>query len=99
MVDGPFWLDLVPRLAQSHPFVWDVVVSSSWMFEHVQYNELETAYEPTQASVVRHREHLKVLKWYQRALVSFRHLLEQGEVDDGYILPICILFAAFEFQQ
>ncbi len=99
VVDGPFWLDLVPRLAQSHPFVWDVVISSSWMFEHVHYNDLEAAYDFRNTSAVINAEHGKALKWYQRALVNFRRLLEQGEADNGYILLSCILFAALEFQQ
>ncbi|KIW66981.1 hypothetical protein PV04_06259 [Phialophora macrospora] len=99
VVDGPFWLELVPRLAQSHAFVWNMVISSSWMFEHVQYNNLKTAYTPCDASTVINIQHRKALEWYQRALVDFRHLLERGEADNGYILLSCILFAGLEFQQ
>ncbi|EXJ58472.1 hypothetical protein A1O7_05897 [Cladophialophora yegresii CBS 114405] len=99
VVDGPFWLELVPRLAQSHAFVWNVVIASSWIFEHVNYNDLETAYTPCDASAVTDVEHRKALKWYQRALIDFRHLLERGEADNDYILLSCILFAGLEFQQ
>ncbi|KAJ9606644.1 hypothetical protein H2200_008652 [Cladophialophora chaetospira] len=99
VVDGPFWLDLVPRLAQSHAFVWDVVVSSSWMFEHVHYDELVAVYDHSLTTPVVSAEHVKALRWYQRALVNFRHFLERGEADNGYILLSCILFAALEFQQ
>lgn len=99
VVDGPFWLDLVPRLAQTHAFVWDVVISSSWMFEHVQYDKLEASHDHSRTTAVLNAEHLKALKWYQRALVNFRRFLERGEADNGYILLSCILFAALEFQQ
>jgi hypothetical protein len=89
----------VPRLAHSHAFVWDVVISCSWMFENVRYDDLETAWNPTHANVVTNTAHRKALKWYQRALVGFRHLLEEGAADNGYVLLSCILFAGFEFQQ
>ncbi|OQV09536.1 Fungal Zn2-Cys6 binuclear cluster domain-containing protein isoform 3 [Cladophialophora immunda] len=99
-IDGPFWLELIPRLAQSYTFVWHMVMSISWAFEHVQYRELRTVFDtgrPT--AVVVHAEHRRALRWYSKALVSFRHLLEQGEADNAHTLLSCILFGAFEFQQ
>ena len=99
VVDAPFWLDLVPRLAQSHSFIWDVVISCSWMFEHVRFDQLKTTHDADEARAINDTEHRKALKWYSRAVASFRLLLEQGEADNGYILLSCILFAAFEFQQ
>lgn len=99
VVDGDFWLDLVPRLAQYHEFVWDVVVSSSCMFEHLQYNKLETTYDPNHNNIVQNDEHRKALKWYNRAIIGFRQMLKQGEADNGYILLSCLLFGTLEFQQ
>lgn len=99
VVDGAFWLDLVPRLAQYHEFVWDVVVSSSWMFEHLQYNKLETTYDPDHNNMVQDSEHRKALIWYNRAIIRFRQMLKQGEADNGYILLSCLLFGTLEFQQ
>ncbi|OAL21322.1 hypothetical protein AYO22_08045 [Fonsecaea multimorphosa] len=100
IIDGPFWLELIPRLAQSYTFVWQVVMSISWAFEHVQYRDLRTVFDtgcPT--AVVINTEHRRALKWYSKALVSFRQLLEQGEADNAHALLSCILFSTFEFQQ
>ncbi|EXJ66757.1 uncharacterized protein A1O5_09952 [Cladophialophora psammophila CBS 110553] len=77
-----------------------MVVTISWAFEHVEYRELPAVFGtgcPT--AVVVNADHRRALKWYNKALVSFRHLLEQGEADNGYTLLSCILFGSFEFQQ
>ena len=99
VVDGPFWLELVPRLAHTYEFVWNGVISCGWMFEHAQHHDRDAAYDPAHPQVVSGAAHRKALKWYQRSVAGFRHLLEQGDADDGQTLVSCVLFASFEFQQ
>ncbi|OAP60472.1 hypothetical protein AYL99_05474 [Fonsecaea erecta] len=100
IIDGPFWLELIPRLAHSYTFVWHMVMSISWAFEHVQYGELKPVFDTGRPiAVVSNAEHRRALKWYSKALVSFRQQLEQGEADNAHALLSCILFSAFEFQQ
>ena len=99
IIDGQFWLDLVPRLAQYHDFVWDVVVAASWVFENVKYNDLETTFDSSKTGAVLNADHRRALNWYHKALVSFRRMLDEGEQDSGFVLLSCILFAGFEFQQ
>ncbi|KAL2406153.1 hypothetical protein ABEF93_003612 [Exophiala dermatitidis] len=98
VVDSPFWLDLVPRLAQSNPFVWDAVVSISWLFEHVPYDRLVTNLDARPAVIVS-QGHRQALQWYTRAIASLRQHLEQGEVDAPLALVSCILFVSVEYQQ
>ncbi|KAL2443712.1 hypothetical protein ABEF95_010942 [Exophiala dermatitidis] len=98
VVDSPFWLDLVPRLAQSNPFVWDAVVSISWLFEHVPYDRLVTNLDARPAVIVS-EGHRQALQWYTRAIASLRQHLDQGEVDAPLALVSCILFVSVEYQQ
>lgn len=99
IIDGAFWLELVPRLAQYHDFVWDSVVAAAWMFEHVEYNDLTVAYDSNDPSLAISVDHRRALKWYHRALANFRNTLDKGEVNTAYVLLSCVLFSALEFQQ
>ncbi|OAL35085.1 hypothetical protein AYO20_05562 [Fonsecaea nubica] len=100
IVDGPFWLELIPRLAQSYTFVWDMVITISWAFEHVEYRDLRPVFDTGGlTTTILNAEHRRALKWYSKALVGFRRMLEQGEADNVHGLLSCILFGAFEFQQ
>ncbi|KAL2443727.1 hypothetical protein ABEF95_011214 [Exophiala dermatitidis] len=98
VVDSSFWLDLVPRLAQSSPFVWDAVVSISWLFEHVPYDRLVTNLDARPAVIVS-QGHRQALQWYTRAITSLRQHIDQGEVDAPLALVSCILFVSVEYQQ
>lgn len=99
VIDASFWLDLVPRLAHSSPFVWDAVVSISWLFEHVPYEVLTTNFEPQKSSSIVSPDHGKAIKWYNRGIASLRQHIEQGGIDTPLALLSCILFASLEFQQ
>lgn len=98
-IDATFWLDLVPRLAQAHPFVWDTVVSISWLFEHVPYRLLTTTFDTSHRIRFANSHHRRALKWYTRAVAGFRQRLEENEMDSAHALLSCVLFASIEFQQ
>lgn len=98
-VDAAFWLELVPRLAQSQPFVWDTVVSISWLYEWEQHRRLSAASEADSSSTIATMHQRRALKLYTRALANFRQLLEQDQVDSPYALLSCILFTSVEFMQ
>jgi hypothetical protein len=99
VVDGPLWVELIPRLAQTYSFIWDAVISSSWMMERVEYSALKEPPDSGGMTVDIGEDHRKAIRWYQRALAAFRDMLDQGKADDGLVLLSCILFAALEFQQ
>ncbi|EHY57925.1 hypothetical protein ABEF92_001548 [Exophiala dermatitidis] len=92
-VDAGFWEHLVPRLVQKYNFVWDTVVSLSYLLEHVPYAAL------TSPGSTVNNEHRQALRLYTRAIASLRQLAERGEIDDSVIVLSYILFASVEFQQ
>ncbi|EXJ90390.1 hypothetical protein A1O1_03491 [Capronia coronata CBS 617.96] len=97
-LNARFWLDLIPRLAQSSPFIWDAVVSISWLFERVPYDILVRRFE-TQPTCIVSSDHRKAVKWYGRAIAGLRRHMERGEIDTPVALLSCILFISVESQQ
>ncbi|KIX02491.1 uncharacterized protein Z518_08432 [Rhinocladiella mackenziei CBS 650.93] len=98
-IDASFWIDLVPRLAQSSSCVWNTVVSISWLFEHVPYQSLVTTFEYRNPMTSITPHHGRALKWYSRAIADLRQRIEQGQMDTANALLSCVLFASVEFQQ
>ena len=98
-VDASFWKDLVPRLAQTHSFVWDTAVCLSSLLEHVPYMSLTTTSDSTGLTKVTNREHRQALRYYNRAIVNVRQLAERNQIDDSVVVLSYILFASVEFQQ
>lgn len=98
-VDAGFWTDLVPRLAQTHDFVWDVVVSLSLLTEHVLYMPQTPTVDSSGLTKIINREHGQALRCYNRAITKIRQLAEREEMDDSVLVLSCILFASVEFQQ
>lgn len=97
--DASFWIDLVPRLAQSRDFVWDAVVSISCLLEHVPYENLVTTFEQNYPYKITNKHHQQALKFYNRAITSVRRLADRDELDESVAVLSCVLFASVEFQQ
>jgi hypothetical protein len=98
-VEDDFWKSVVPCLALSDPIVWDIAVSSSYMFEHVPYDKLMPCFRPSSTPSATGVPHRQALKWYSRALSNLRQRLERSEMDSTYALLTCILCTCIEFQQ
>lgn len=99
-VDASFWLDLVPRLAQTYNFVWDTAVCIASLAEHVPYRALPATTDSTGLNkVITNYEHRQALRFYNRAIVNVRQLAESAQMDDSVIALSYILFASVEFQQ
>ncbi|EXJ96384.1 hypothetical protein A1O1_01510 [Capronia coronata CBS 617.96] len=100
-VDGAFWEDLVPRLAQTYDFVWDTIVSISSLLEHVPYRSLTTVSDSSGLPVVTNRAHRQALRFYSRAIANVRRLACRRDqvLDDSFMVLTYILFASVEFQQ
>jgi hypothetical protein len=94
-IDTRFWQELVPRLAQTHGFVWDVVVCLSSLLEHVSFTPLEA----DSLGVVKNQQHRQALKIYNRTIANVRRLIEADKLDNWVIVLSCVLFASVEFQQ
>jgi len=97
--DGDFWKVLVPRLAQTRDFVWDMVVCISSLLEHVPYGSLVTTFKPASARTIINHRHRQALKFYNRAIANVREQALRNEMDDSLALLSCVLFATVEYQQ
>ncbi|RVX67811.1 hypothetical protein B0A52_07739 [Exophiala mesophila] len=98
-IDGVFWEDLVPRLASTYDFVWDVSVCLSIFIEHVPYIPIPDEHESHYVISALSREHRRALRLYSRAIASVRKLMNSGQVDESLIVLSYILFSSVEFQQ
>lgn len=90
---------MVPRFAQSHEFVWNMVVCISSLLEHVPYGSLTTVFDAVKAPVITNHQHRYALHFYNKAITSVRDLAERDKMDDSIALLSCVLFATVEFQQ
>jgi hypothetical protein len=98
-VEDNFWKVVVPCLAQSDSFVWDIVASIGWIFEYVPYEMTVTTFELTNIPHVKSIEHRQALKWYSRALANLRRRIDRNEMDGPFALLSCILCMCIELQQ
>jgi hypothetical protein len=95
-VDAKFWEETAPRLAHTHDFVWDVIVCSSLLDEHVSYASMPAVYNAETSAPIndRHREALAI---YSRAISKVRTLAAHQDVDESAIALSYLLFASVEF--
>ncbi|KIV89484.1 hypothetical protein PV10_06879 [Exophiala mesophila] len=98
-IDAKFWNVLVPRLAQTEPLVWDLVISMSHLFEQVPFEGLVTSYVPNETPDAQTPAHRQALTWYNRAISTLRTRINTSEIDDVFALVSCILCTSVEFQQ
>lgn len=90
---------MVPRLAQTEPLVWDLVISMSHLFEQVPFEDLVTSYTPSETPDAQTPAHRQALTWYNRAISNLRSRINTSGMDDVFALVSCILCTCVEFQQ
>ncbi|KAK6386112.1 hypothetical protein LTS17_001686 [Exophiala oligosperma] len=97
-IDQNFVGSLLPRLAHTYDFIWDTIVSSSYLIKYVPYLAL-TTFDSSGLMKVINREHRQALNYYHRAIVNVRKMAQNGPIDDCVVVLSYIQFAGVEFRQ
>lgn len=97
-IDQNFVGSLLPRLAHTYDFIWDTIVSSSYLIKYVPYLAL-TTFDSSGLMKVINREHRQALNYYHRAIVNVRKMAQIGPIDDCVVVLSYIQFAGVEFRQ
>lgn len=93
-LDITFWRNVVPRVCQSEPAVWDAINCISAIFENrclcPNIIVSRTGTCPLDAN------HRAALGWYSRAVSSVRSHISQGKIDLFVGLVTCTIFICIE---
>lgn len=97
-IDENFVGSLLPCLAHTYDFIWDTIVSVSYLIKFVPYLAL-TSVDSSGLMRVVNQEHRQALNYYHRAIVTVRQMTELGPIDDCVVVLSYIQFAGVEFRQ
>ncbi|KIW14556.1 hypothetical protein PV08_07340 [Exophiala spinifera] len=97
-IDENFVGSLLPCLAHTYDFIWDTIVSVSYLIKYVPYLALTTVDSAGLTKVI-NKEHRQALSYYHRAILSVRQMAEIGPIDECIVVLSYIQFAGVEFRQ